>query len=168
MRHFREGFVALGAFVEKADVPTTSSKPRYAIAAAFARLFDPSLTGKPFETAADNWRAKSLSPGGLARVTLVRQGAGVGGSSVLITYPNGETRRMATGPSTLITKQVIEVFAPRFLRNPAVLLLSESANKLVDRDDKLARSIGLAIHVDKNLPDAILVGRIWWPNVRRL
>ena len=153
----REGFIALGAFIEKADVPTTSSKPRYTLAAAFARLFDPSLTGKPLETAADNWRAKSLSPGALARVTLVRQGAGVGGSSVLITYPNGETRRMATGPSTLITKQVIEVFAPRFLRNPAVLLLSESANKLVDRDDRLARSIGLEIHIDKNLPDAILV-----------
>ena len=68
---------------------------------------------------------------------------------VLVTYPNGETRRMAVGPSTPITKAVIEVFAPRFLQKPAVLLLSESANKIIDRDERLARSIGLTIETDK-------------------
>jgi hypothetical protein len=64
---------------------------------------------------------------------------------------------MAVGPSTAITKAVIEVFAPRFLQNPAVLLLSESANKIIDRDEKLALTIGLKIEANKNLPDTILV-----------
>lgn len=153
----REGFVALGAVIEKAGVPTTSSKPRYALSASFAALFDPALTGKRFEVAVSSWQTTSLNPGALARITLVRQGAAIGGTQVLVTYPNGETRRMAVGPSTPITKAVIEVFAPRYLKNPAVLLLSESASKLVDRDDRLARSIGLTIEIDKNLPDAILV-----------
>ena len=64
---------------------------------------------------------------------------------------------MAVGPSTDITKAVIEVFAPRFLREPAVLFVSESGNKVVARDDSLARKIGLEIKSDKNLPDIILV-----------
>lgn len=153
----REGFVAVGAVIEKSDVPTTSSKPRYALAADFAALFDPALIGKPLDTAVTTWQTNALNPGALARIALVRQGAAAGGSHVLVTYPNGETRRMAVGPSAPITKAVIEVFAPRFLKSPAVLLLSESANKIVDRDDKLARSIGLKIEVDKNLPDTILV-----------
>jgi hypothetical protein len=149
--------VALGAVVEKAGVPTTSSKPRYALSASFAALFDPALTDKSFDAAVSTWQTTSLNPGALARIALVRQGAAIGGSHVLVAYPNGETRRMAVGPSTPITKAVIEVFAPHFLQNPAVLLLSESASKLVDRDDKLARSIGLTVEIDKNLPDAILV-----------
>jgi hypothetical protein len=153
----REGLVALGAVVEKSGVPTTSSKPRYALTADFATLFDPALRGKALKKAITAWQTQALSPGALARIALIRQGAVASGNDVLITYPNGETRRMAAGPSTIVTKRVIEVFAPRFLQNPAVLLLSESANKLVDRDDKLARSIGLNIQIDKNLPDAILV-----------
>jgi hypothetical protein len=75
---------------------------------------------------------------------------------VLVTFPNGETRRMIVGPSTDITKAVIEVFAPKFLQKPAVLFVSESGNKVVARDDNLARSIGLTIQADKNLPDTIL------------
>jgi hypothetical protein len=64
---------------------------------------------------------------------------------------------MKPGPSSEITKAVIEIFAPRFLRKPAVLLVSESGNKVVARDDELAKSIGLVIKTDKNLPDTILV-----------
>jgi hypothetical protein len=90
----REGFVALGAVIEKAGVPTTSSKPRYALSASFAALFDPALTGKSFDVAVSTWQTTSLNPGALARIALVRQGAAIGGSHVLVTYPNGETRRM--------------------------------------------------------------------------
>ena len=64
---------------------------------------------------------------------------------------------MSVGPSTEITKAVIEVFAPRFLQKPAVLFVSESGNKVVSRDDDLARSIGINIRADENLPDSILV-----------
>jgi len=153
----REGLVALGAVIEKPDVPTTSSQPRYALADSFAALFDPQLKGKGLQDVVVAWQHSALNPGALARIALVRQGAAAGGSHVLVTYPNGETRRMAVGPSTAITKAVIEVFAPRFLQNPAVLLLSESANKIIDRDERLALTIGLKIEADKNLPDTILV-----------
>ena len=64
---------------------------------------------------------------------------------------------MKPGPSSAISKAVLEVFASSYLGEPAVVFLSESGNKVVERDDELARSIGLAIQADKNLPDMILV-----------
>lgn len=153
----RDGLVALGAVIEKTDVPTTSSKPRYALDSGFAALFDPKLATSALESAISAWQSTALNPGALARIALVRKGAAVGGSNVLVMFPNGETRRMAVGPSTDITKAVIEVFAQKFLQKPAVLFVSESGNKVVSRDDDLARSIGLDIKADKNLPDTILV-----------
>jgi hypothetical protein len=153
----REGLVPVGAVVEKTDIATTSSKPRYALTAAFASLFDPALTDEPLATAIADWQAKTLNKGALARIALVRQGAGVATDQIIVTFPNGETRRMKHGPSSEITKAVIEVFAPRFLQQPAVLFLSESGNKVVARDEGLAKSIGLMIKADKNLPDSILV-----------
>jgi len=52
---------------------------------------------------------------------------------------------------------VIEVFALRFLRDPGVLWLSTSKNKVVVSQLELARKTGLDIHVDVDLPDIILV-----------
>lgn len=153
----REGLVALGAVIEKTDVPTTSSKPRYALAYEFAALFDPQVHGGALNAAIAGWQAKALSKGALARIAIVRKGAANDGDHVIITFPNGETRRMKPGPSSDITKAAIEVFAPRFLNKPAVLFVSESGNKVVARDDNLAKSIGLAIKADRNLPDVILV-----------
>ncbi len=85
--------------------------------------------------------------------------AGATGSNegVLVTFPSGETRKLAPGPSSIIAHAVIEVFAKQFLGSPTVLWLSESGNKVVARDDTLAQSIGLKIEADKNLPDIILV-----------
>ena len=153
----REGLIAVGAVGEKTDVPTTSSKPRYALTASFGALFDPALTDAKFRAAATAWQASALNQGTLARIALIRHGAAAGGSYVLVTFPSGETRRMTPGPSTDITKAVIEVFAPRFLQSPAVLFVSESGNKVVARDDNLAQTIGLKIQSDENLPDTILV-----------
>lgn len=52
---------------------------------------------------------------------------------------------------------MIESFAPAFLREPFVLWLSESGNKVVARDDALAAEIGLTIQADRDLPDLILI-----------
>ena len=153
----REGLVALGAVIEKANVPTTSSKPRYALTYEFAALFDPQIKGEVLGEAIAAWQAKALSKGALARIAIVRKGAVGGGDHILVTFPSGETRRLNLGPSSEITKAVVEIFAARFLREPAVLFLSESGNKVIARDDELARSIGLDIKPDKNLPDIILV-----------
>lgn len=153
----REGLVALGAVIERTDLPTTSSKPRYALTESFADLFNAKHSDEELEQKIVSWRAAALAPGALARIAIVRKGAATGGDHVTVAFPNGETRRLKPGPSSEITKAVIEVFARRFLQKPAVLFISESGNKIVSRDDELARAIGIDIKADKNLPDTILV-----------
>ena len=153
----REGLIRLGAVRTREGLPTTSSRPRYALAGDFARLFDPGLTGEALRSAIETWRATFLSPSALARVEILRRGAADTREKVPVTFPTGETRNMAPGPSSEISKAVVEVFAPRFLEQPGVIWLSESGNRVVERDDDLARAIGLTIEPDLNLPDLILV-----------
>ncbi len=153
----REGLVAVGAVLARTDLPTTSGKPRYALKGSFAKLFNPALDGQDLEDAIADFQRTSLSRGALARVSIMLSGAAANGNGVQVTFPNsGETRQMAPGPSSLISRAVVEVFAPRFMADPVVLWLSESGNKVVARDDKLAARIGLKIEADKNLPDLIL------------
>ncbi|WP_408595114.1 BsuBI/PstI family type II restriction endonuclease (plasmid) [Paracoccus marcusii] len=152
----REGLVAVGAVLARTDLPTTSGRPRYALKGSFAKLFDPALDGEELERAIVDFQKTSLSRSALARVSIMLSGAAAGGDGVQVTFPNRETRQMAPGPSSLISRAVVEVFAPRFMANPVVLWLSESGNKVVARDDKLAARIGLKIEADKNLPDLIL------------
>ncbi|HBO42396.1 MAG TPA: restriction endonuclease [Planctomycetaceae bacterium] len=149
----RDGLVAI---IQRQDLPTTSGHPRYALKADFAALFDPALGVAELEKAIASFQAKHLSKSALARVSIMLAGAASAGAGVLVAFPNGETRQLAPGPSSIIAKAVIEVFSRRFLEKPAVLWLSESGNKVVARDDKLAAAIGLKIEADKNLPDLIL------------
>ena len=153
----REGLVRLGAVKEREGLPTTSPRPRYALADDFARLFDPDLTGAALQAAIEKWQAANLSSGALARVAILRRGAVSRQGRVLVMFPNGETRHLEPGPSSVISKAVVEDFAPRFLEQPGVIWLSESKNHVVARDDRLAQEIGLTIQPDRNLPDLILV-----------
>ena len=153
----RQGLIPNNAVIERAGLSTTSGKPRYALRADFAALFNASLSAKTFEKAAETWREQHLSVTALARTVLLRRGAPTAGEGVLVTFPNGETRRMAPGPSSIISKAVIEEFAKQYLKNPAVLWVSESGAKVVARDDQLAAQLKLKISADRNLPDIILV-----------
>ena len=153
----REGLVRMGAVKEREGLPTTSPSPRYALAEEFARLFDPGLTEEALKAASEKWQTANLSRGALARVAIMRRGAVAREGRVLVTFPNGETRHMEPGPSSVISKAVVEQFAPRFLEQPGVIWLSESRNQVVARDDSLAQDIGLTIQPDRNLPDLILV-----------
>ena len=155
----RQGLIPVGAASEDKSVPTTSSKPRYALASDFAALFDPGLADDALADAIARWQGQYLSPASLARIRVMRAGAGSGSkvsSGVLVRFPNEETRRLRPGKSSIISKEVVEQFATRFLVHPAVIWLSESGNKVVARDDELARSIGLNIDASRNLPDIIL------------
>lgn len=152
----RDGFVALGAVKRRDDLPTTSSLPRYSLVPQFAALFDPAMEGEKLEDEIGRFQGTYLSKSALARITIMRAGA-ADGAGVLVTFPNGETRQLAPGPSSVIARAVIQVFALRFLEKPVVLWLSESGNKIVVRDDSIANAIGLKIEADKNLPDMILV-----------
>jgi hypothetical protein len=153
----RQGFITNNAVIERPGLPTTSGQPRYALRADFAALFDPAFSAQDLDKAAESWREKHLSATALARTVLMRRGAVTTGEGVLVTFPNGETRRMAPGPSSIISKAVVENFSKRFLVNPTVLWLSESGAKVVSRDDELAAQIKLKISADRNLPDIILV-----------
>ena len=153
----REGLVRTGAVTERQDLPTTSPRPRYALKQDFAALFDPHLAGEELEAVAVAWREENLSGGALARVAIMRRHAIAGGGQVLVTFPNGEARYMEPGPSSILSKAVVEDFATRFLERPGVIWLSESRNQVVARDDQLARDIGLTIQSDRNLPDLTLV-----------
>lgn len=152
----KEGLKGVGAVVERRGLPTSSARPRWALAADFAELFQ--VDDTKFSALLDAWREAHLTRAALTRIRLVQQGLGpTDGQQVQISFPSGQTRRMAPGVSSQITKSVIEVFAPRFLRQPGVLWVSESANKVVLRDRKLAESVGLSIEADRLLPDILLV-----------
>lgn len=152
----REGLVRMGAVRERDGLPTTSPRPRYALAPDFAGMFDPGLTGNDLNDAIVAWQKDNLSSGALARVAIMRRGAVGRADHVLVTFPGGETRRMEPGRSSVIAKSVVEEFAPRFLECPSVIWMSESRNQVVARDDRLAREIGLTIQSDRYLPDVIL------------
>lgn len=153
----REGLVRIGAALVRSGLATTSAAPRYSLKESFAALFDPDLTGQALAEAIAVWQNENLSKGALARIRLAATGATASGSGVMVTLPNGETRRLAQGPSSTITKSVLESFCPRFLENAGVIFLSESGNKVVRRDEELARGIGLEIPADRYLPDILLV-----------
>jgi hypothetical protein len=153
----KEGLVQVGAVITKTGLATTSSKPRYALQEEFAKLFDPELVGEELNQAIETWRTQNLSAAARARLMLAARTANVTDGRVLVTFPNGEARNLTAGPSSVISKAVVEDFAQRFLKLPAVLWLSTSDAKVTYMDNAIARTIGLTIQADKNLPDIILV-----------
>ncbi|MGH7171437.1 MAG: BsuBI/PstI family type II restriction endonuclease, partial [Acetobacteraceae bacterium] len=152
----KNGLVPIGAVLVNPRVPTTSSKGRYALRGGLAALFDPALTPGKFETAAAAWRAKYLTPNALATVKVLQVAATGAKAKVPVMLPSGEGRVMVPGLSSIITKAVVEIFAPRFLTNPAVVWISESGRKVVEKDDKLLQLLGIKINPEKLLPDIIL------------
>lgn len=155
----RAGLITVGAVIEQQGLPTTSAKPRYALARDFCELLLTLASGSQDpQPAISAWQAAHLTAAALNRITLLRRGVvtSPGSERVTVIFPNRETRLMAPGPSTMITKAVVEDFAPRFLRQPGVIFLSESGNKVVSRDDNLATSIGLRLDYARNLPDIVL------------
>lgn len=151
----RNGLSPNGAVVERAGISTTSSIGRYALGADFAALFDPSLTRTKLESRADQWRHTHLTGRAIARVAIVRRHANSGHAGVTINYPNGRAEVLSPGPSSILTKSVVEEFSRRFLLSPSVVWVSESANKVID--PTLASPLGLSIDASENLPDVILV-----------
>lgn len=137
-------------------LPTTSPKPRYALARSYVDLLDPELLRPRLSRVIQAWQEENLSPTALARQVLLRKQVSAATERVLIRLPNGETRVFAPGPSSDLTRHVVEGFAPRFLVEPAVVMISESATKLAFRDDSICRAIGFEIEVSGTLPDAIL------------
>ncbi|WP_414430928.1 BsuBI/PstI family type II restriction endonuclease [Alcanivorax sp. IL3] len=153
----RTGLIPVQAVVVRQGIPTTSSKPTYALQKAFSELFSPRLTGKALNNAIQDWQANHLSKAAMTRLQLMKNYNSGNTQFVTINLPDGSIRTLEPGPSSKISKAVIEHFAPRFLKNPQVLWLSESGNKVGIKDDALAQSLGLNIDPSRALPDLILV-----------
>lgn len=152
----RDGLVKVNAAVQRPGVPTTSGKPRYALRGDFAALFDPALNEDVLTARILAWQTTYLDALALARMELLRHGAASSADRITVRLPNGSARQLSPGPSSVIAKAVVEVFAPNFLLQPALLLLSESGSKIVSQEDALTRAIGLQIDPSKLLPDIIL------------
>lgn len=152
----RYGLVEVGAVVVRDGVKPTSGLPRYALASDFSVLFDPALKGSLLAVRLAEWREKRLDKAILAKTAIKKKLSRKGATFVEVKLPDGSVRRLSPGESSEISKAVIEEFAPRFLTEPAVLLLSESGNKLIASDDELCRQVGLPINLSGNLPDVIL------------
>lgn len=154
----RAGLVATGAVVEREGLSTTSAHPRYALEQGFADLFQ-QKDAKKQAALIQQWQEAHLSSEALARISLLKRGISAAQATghILAKLPSGETRKLSPGPSSVLTGQVLEQFCPRFLKEPGLIFLTESGVKVIERDEKLAASIGLHIQADRNLPDIILV-----------
>ena len=152
----RSGFLAIGAVDKVPGVPVTSSAPIYFLKEDFASLFDPSLTGEALADALHAWQGRHLAPAARARMVLLSAGRTRKDDEVEVLCPDGAVAKLSPGPSSLISKAVIEMFARKFLANPLLLWLSESGAKVRHQDEKTARALGLHIDAATVLPDIIL------------
>jgi hypothetical protein len=152
----RYGLLTVGAVIEREGVKTTASTPRWALAEDFANLF--LCPAREFRTRARAWRDAHLTRGALARLAAVQAGLADGRTGeILVKLPNGRTRVLAPGESSVISKAVIEDFAPRYLERPALVWLSESSRKEEAADIDIARLVHLDLSESRILPDIILV-----------
>lgn len=152
----REGLLQVDAAIQRKDLATTSSYPRYALRREFTALFHPSLQDTELDEAIETWRSLHLNKLALARMALLRRGATQSAENIVVNLPNGSTRQIPQGPSSVIMKAVVEEFAPRYLYDPAVVLMSESGEKILLQEAVLSDAIGLQIKPDRLLPDVVL------------
>jgi len=153
----RSGLIPLQAVVVRQGIATTSPKPTYALQNEFSALFLKNIKDEALTGAIVNWQEKHLSAIAIKRVKIMKHSKSDSAGAVQIRLPDNSIRTLEAGPSSLISKAVIEEFAPRFLKKPHVLWLSESGNKVVAQDEALTKELGLNIDPSRALPDIILV-----------
>lgn len=153
----RNGLVPVNAMVERPGLATTSPKGRYALQVDFAALFRPEVSDDMLAKEAADWRRRHLSPAALARTALVRTSASTASANITVHCPGGASVVLPPGPSPIITKAVVEEFAPRFLGTPRVAWISDSANKGPFRDTTLEKALGITLDAATLLPDVVLV-----------
>lgn len=149
-------FLDIGAVGKLAGVSTNSSDPIYFLKGDFAALFSPTLEREEFDILSVAWQKKHLTPAARARMALLAAGKVKRTDEVTVLCPDSTVAKMAPGPSSIITKDVVEHFAVKFLPVPTLLWLSEGGKKVRYQDDATARALGLEIDAAKVLPDIIV------------
>jgi hypothetical protein len=87
------------------------------------------------------------------RVSLRRDHA-VSSTGAVVRFPDGTAHPLAAGPSTPLLKAAVELFAPRFLHQPVVLVVTESRRRLLHHDQAQLRRIGF-VPDERVLPDLV-------------
>jgi hypothetical protein len=154
---FKE-WVDNGALRKRAGLPTTSSRPIWALLDHFADLFDPELTADEVEAAAGAWRDKHLDPGAKLRVAFAAAAENAK-HAVTVALPNsatGATRTLESGKSSLIIKGVVEIWSVARLLKPVVLAISEPGDKAHLGEAIALQGLGIALDVKNVLPDVIM------------
>ena len=152
----RNRLLTMGMVGRVEGVATTSSAPVYFLRESFAALFDPDLKPSALDGAVEAWRLANLSPTALKRMALMAQGVVARSSDLLVTLPDRSVIRVAAGPSSPILQAMVEQFAVRWLREPAVLWISASDSKVQPMFVGRAAAIGLNLDPSNELPDLIL------------
>lgn len=152
----RFGLLHIGAVGKIPGVAVTSSKPIYFLKSDFAAIFDPDLDEATLGELIAAWQQKHLTTAARARMALLAAGKMRSGDEVLVNCPDGTVAKLSPGPSSIISKAVVEQFAASFLTDPALLWLSESGAKVRYHDQRAAKALGLEIDQSKVLPDIIL------------
>lgn len=152
----RFGLLHVGAVGKLPGVAVTSSLPIYFLKSDFAAIFNPDLDEAALEAAITAWQKKHLTAAARARMALLAAGKMKSDDEVLVNCPDGTVAKLSPGPSSIISKAVVEQFASSFLTAPALLWLSESGAKVRYQDEKTAKALGLDIDQSKVLPDIIL------------
>ena len=129
-----------GALRDRPGIPTTSSKPRWALTASFADLFNPALSSEEFNTAVDSWRATHMTPGSRVRIATLRERERAV-HAVVVTLPNGTIRFLEPGDASRILRGVLEDWAPIRLRDPVVVSISEPGDKIYVADAARLRAL---------------------------
>lgn len=144
-----------GAMRMRSGLPTSSSKPRWALTDHFADLFNPDLDDQALVEAADAWREEHLNPGAKLRAAFAATTQD-SRHAVTVALPDGSRRTLEPGISSLILKGVIEAWAPTRLLQPVVLAISEPGDKVHVADERLLRGLGIIMDTGNVLPDALL------------
>jgi BsuBI/PstI restriction endonuclease domain/BsuBI/PstI restriction endonuclease HTH domain len=140
----------------KPGVKTTSSAGRWALTDAFADLFDPALSGDVLIERIEAFRDTHMNPGSRLQALMAWQRSDQT-HGVDVTLPNATTRHLEPGETSVILKGVIEMWAPKRLKDPVVLTISEPGDKMYTADTATIQRLGLAIDQTTLLPDALLV-----------
>ena len=154
----RQRLVPLGILQKLEGKAPNYTGPTYSIAPSFAALFDPALVGDPLETAITAWQAANLNQATLKRMALLAAGVKAKEGSIEVALPTtGRALRLTAGTASLITKDVCEVFAPAFAKEPVVIHVSLSDKKIFPELADEAKAVGLSLDTALELPDVIFV-----------
>jgi type II restriction enzyme len=76
---------------------------------------------------------------------------------VPVRLPSGEKLNLSVGEHNEIQKAVIEDFLPRFLKDPRLLYLGDTSNKLLFLEEKKLSDLGIPMPDHDKLPDIIAI-----------